>query len=32
MKKYYNLDKSIPGTAPGIEHSEISDFKEETDR
>jgi magnesium transporter len=26
MKKYYNLDQSIPGTAPGIEHSEISNF------
>lgn len=26
MKKYYNLDKSVPGTAPGIEHHEISSF------
>ena len=26
MKKYYNLDQSVPGTAPGIEHHEISSF------
>ncbi len=26
MKKYYNLDQSVPGTAPGIEHHEISNF------